>query len=435
MTTVQEARKSWQVQYVNAYIYRRLSSTEWETTPIDVSRDVLEDKIQQISYSLDPYAFDVGLFFSSKFTVTLDNSRGKFSDVNNSRSIWSGFLTRDNSIFKLECGYVSDDGDEVENIAFEGLIKSSTVEEDGDVDNIMFDVYGFENIFNDINIQSGSLAAGTVSSIIYQMLNTPEITEIIDIDALNISPDNDFMITVPSALSGRPIKEALTDLLIAANSVAYIDSDRVFHCTSRAESDEVAVQLTSNSQRGLTDNISSIKKYSGEARVFNVFQTSDGEQTSFASTDVLQAYGVKYKSITVDFVSDETVIQGILDRLVTEFQYPKEEYEVETDYLGDAIGLLDKVYLEVFPEFIDTGSDLPVCGIAVCGEAILTDYNGGMIITGDKLFKVLKITHNVRTMTSTLYIRNVGVNLSDGFAGSDGVLAVCGFAICGVGGI
>ena len=433
MTTVQEARKSHQTQYVNAYIYRRLMPTSWESTPIDVSIYVVEDKLQMINYALDPYAFDVGLFFSSKFNVTLDNARGKFSGVTDSRSIWAGMDTRDNSIFQIECGYVDENGEEIVNIAFEGFLKSSTMEEDGSLDNISFDVYGFENLLNDVYVPSGGLAAGYVSDIVYAMLNVPEITGILTIDPANIVPNNDFYVDNPTTLTNMPIKEALGLILVASNSVAYVDNDRYFRCSSREESLGVAVQLTSNSQRGLTDNIQKITRFSGEGRIFNCFKSEDGAYVSLASNENIQKWGIRTKEIQLDFVTDADVIQAILDDLVLQFQYPKDEYEVVTDYLGDAIQLLDKVYLEVFPDFIDTGEELPVCGIAVCGEAVCSGYEGGMVVVGDKVFKTLKIAHDIRGMNTTLYIRNVGVNLSDGYVGATGTPAVCGFAICGVG--
>lgn len=433
-TTIQEARKPWQLQYINAYIFRRnVMADTWETDGVDVSRDLLEDKLQDINYALDPYAFDVGLFFSSSFTITLDNSRGRYSDVVDSRSIWSGYSTRDNSIFQLQCGYVDENGDEIYNVAFEGFLKSSTVEEDGSTENITFEIFGFENLFNDVYVQAGSLSANLVSTTIYNMLNIPEITSIMTVSLSNIVPANDFLVDNPDTLTNKTIKEALSLILLASNSVLYVDNNRVVHCTSRTETETVVVGLTSNSQRGYTDNIQAIKRFSGDARVFNIFKTEDGAYSSYASNDLIKTWGARSKTITLDFVTDANVIQTILDTLVEQFQYPKEEYEVVTDYLGDAIALLDKVYLEVFPDFVETGSELPVCGVAVCGTAVLTDYDGGMVIYGDKLFKVLKIKHDVRNMNSILYIRNVGINLSDGYVASTGSLAVCGFTICGVG--
>lgn len=430
MSTLIEARKSWQLQYCNAYIFRKLTSTTWDIDPIDVSRDFIFDKIGAISYSLDPYAFDVGLFFSSKVSVTLENSRGKYSDVQNSRSIWSGFKTRDNSIFKIECGYIDDTG-EIMNTAFQGFIKSKTIEEDGD-DNIKFDVLGFEQIFSDIKIGFGSLASNTVKNTIFAILNKPEITSIMNISLINIIPENDFVIDDPSFFYDKAIKDALSDILLGSNSIAYIDNNRVFHCKARRESDDLVYKLTSNSQLGLPDNIIDIRRFTGEARIFNVFKANEGQYISEADAETQSIYGVSVKELKIGYTSTPATIQNILDRLLTEFKYPKEEFEIETDYLGDAIKLLDKVALESYPSLIDTGYPAPICGVAICGQAVLTDFAGGLIVTGDKAYKVLKIKHDLKKFTTNLYIRNVGVDLTDGYFGSAGVSAVCGFAICGV---
>ncbi len=434
MTTLVEARKSWQLQYINAYIYRRYSSTVWDTEPVDVSMDLLFDKIEAISYALDPYAFDVGLFFSSNTKITLDNARGRYSDTNNSRSIWAGFKSRDNSIFKLECGYVDEDGNEITNTAFEGFIKSSTIEEDAN-DNFTFEVYGFENMFADLAVTAGSLTSNTVKNIIYSIMNRSEITSLITVDLANINPDNNVQISAPSVFNNQLIKSVLSNLLIISNSVAYVDRNRVFHCTPRTESDDVKLTLSYNSQSGQPDNIFQLRRFTGEARVFNLIKSEDEVYSSYSDTELLEIYGVKEKKINMDCISDSSVAQSVVDRVRREFQYPKEEFEIETDYLGDAIELLDKVLLEVFPDTLDTGSPEPICGIAICGEAVVTDYAGGLIVDGSKIFKVLKITHDPKRMSTTLLIRNTGYGPDDGSTGSTGELAICGFAVCGVGAI
>lgn len=434
MSTLTEARKSWQLQYVNAYIYRRYNSTTWDTEPVDVSRDLLYDKIEAITYSLDPYAFDIGLFFSSNAKITLDNGRGRYGDVNNSRSIWAGFKSRDNSIFKLECGYIDEDGNEIANTAFEGFIKSSTIEEDAD-DNFTFEVFGFENMFTDLAVSAGSLTTNTVKNTIYSIMNRSEITSLITVDLANINPDNNVMIDVPSVFNNQLIKSTLSNLLVLSNSVAYVDKNRVFHCKARVESTEVMLNLSHNSQSGQTDNIFQLRRFTGEARIFNLIKSEDDVYSSYSDTELLEIYGVKEKKINLDCISDSSVAQSVIDRVRREFQYPKEEFEIETDYLGDAIALLDKVLLEVFPDTIDTGFPEPICGIAICGEAVLTDYSGGLIVDGNKIFKVLKITHDPKRMSTTLLIRNTGYGPGDGSIGSTGELAICGFAVCGVGAI
>lgn len=434
MSTISLARKSWQLQYVNAYIYRKYDSITWDVTPIDVSRDLLFEKIGNISFSLDPSAFDVGLFFSSKVTIFLENSRGRYSDINSSRSIWSGFSTRDGSIFKLDCGYIDESSQEVSNIAFQGVIKSKTVEEDGD-DNIKFDVFGFEQVFADIKVQVGSLIPAMAQNIIFSILDKPEITSIITVNLANINPDNNIFIDVPSVFNNESIKSVLSTILLATNSVAYVDNNKVLHVKARRETEAIILQLSSNSQIGLQDNIITIKKYTGEARIFNVFKTNDNLFFSESSPDLQQIYGVNIKEINLDLLTDSNTIQSVLDRLVTEFQVPKEEFEIETDYLGDAIQLLDKVSLEVFPDVIDTGFPPPICGQAICGSAVLTDFYGAMVVYGDKVYKVLKITHDLKKMITKLYIRNVGITFDDGYLASSGSSAICGEAICGVSGI
>lgn len=432
MSTISLARKSWQLQYVNAYIYRKYDSVTWDTTPIDVSRELLFEKIGNISFSLDPSAFDVGLFFSSKVTIFLENSRGKYSNQDNSRSIWSGFDTRDGSIFKLDCGYIDENSQEVSNIAFQGIIKSKTFEEDGD-DNVKFDVFGFEQVFADIKVQVGSLVPATVSDTIFSILNKPEITSIITVNLSNIIPDNDIFIDSPSVFNNESIKNVLSTLLLITNSVAYIDKDRILHIKNRKEKDDIVLQLSSNSQIGLQDNILTIKRFTGEARIFNLFKTTDNVYYSESAVDLQMIYGINIKEINLDSLSNGTTIQSVLDRLVREFSVPKEEFEIETDYLGDAIQLLDKVYLEVFPDVIDTGFPPPICGQAICGSAVLTDFYGSIIIYGDKVYKVLKITHDLKKMITKLYIRNVGISFDDGYAASIGSSALCGVAICGSG--
>ena len=429
-TTISLAKKSIQTQYIKATIYRRQNDLTWETTGIDVSRNLLSEKISRIEKSVDPSNFDVGLFFSSKIKIFIDNKRGKYSDVDNSRSIWSGLQSRDNSILKFESGYVDENGNEIPNTAFEGMINDKTFKEDVD-DTINFEVFGFEQLFKETKIIPGSLANNNVKNVIYYMVNRPEITGIMNVSLSNINPDNDIYINNPGTFNNESIKDSLARLLLASNSVAYIDNNRNFIVKDRGATTEVIMQFYLNSQGGNPDNIYKISRESGKSRVFNVFVSDDRLNYKESGSDNLRLYGANIKKIKMEYTTNSTIKDSILARLLREFQFPKEEIELETDYLGDAINLLNKCTIEVYPNVIDTGYDAPRVGEAIIGTAVLTDYDGGFIVYGNKAYKVIKIKHDLKNTKTSLRLRNTGVSLDDGYLGSSGQPGAVGFAIVG----
>ncbi len=345
----------------------------------EVSDDVDFNAIGSIAQDLDNTDYDIGVYRNSNFKLTLNNINGRYSDVGNETSIFR--FKRSDSLFKLTWsqGPLPETGVAVSGAAvtteeidvFVGMINDDTASMSLKTQKIGLTVLGRESVFLRTIVPFGSINNGDLlSEVIFQCLNQASVTKVLTVDALNISLGIDQAIDSIASLQNKTVQEGLNKLLLASNSVLYIQNDTIY-VQPREESPDFKFNFYGQgSPRGL-ENIAAIDNIkNGVAKTFNFF-TWENTTLSVDDPDSVLIYGARKKQLSFEFITDSTKQGNIMQSLLDEFGLPKQEFDLQTplNHGSIALGLLNKVSID-YPT-IYLGTDFPICGIAICGDAVL----------------------------------------------------------------
>jgi hypothetical protein len=413
-TTALEAAKKVNRVYTDVYLKRRFADGTYETDWLDISRLVAGSGIDRVSYRLDSDDYDVGIFSASNLRMSFNNRTGAFNLPYDSRSLWSAFESRHLSKIKVECGYIDSSDDKITEIAFNGTLDDRTIRI-GDDDIATATVLSLDSIFSSIVVTAGAITSSiSASSALYILCYRGEVLEHITVDPGNINPGINVTIDSPTEFAGKKLDQVLNEIMLLTNSVMYVDSSANLIIKSRAHASTVSSVLYRNPESGDSTNVYSISDFnSGRHRVKNAWYWGSSALYATSEEHHLKRYGVTRKSISSDSITNNTVKQQILDGMLEEWQFPKMELSLETDYLGSTIGILDTVRLDVRPRV--SGSAYPLADYAVADSDAAVDYASGLLIPDNLGFKVLGIEHDMRNLKTELKLREIGKTLTDGY--------------------
>lgn len=385
---------------------------------IDVTKDVERDSLGSISSDLDNTEFDIGVYRNSSFRLTFKNEHGKYSDVGSPQTIFR--YTRSNSLVKVTWA-IHADGTKLgmfkcgtrkispEMVIFTGLLSDEGTVMDLDAQKVSFTILGRESRLQKAIVPYASLANGqNLSTVIYNCLNQAEITDLLTVSPSNISLGLDQAIDDVSVLETKTVQEALADLLLAGNSVLYVEDDAIKVAPRTATA---AVQFTFFGQASPlgVENVQSIKGIrNGLAKTFNYISWRDTNTVSQDATSVAK-YGARKKEVEFPFFTNGTKRQNILDALAAEFKNPKQEFELYSPitYKTLALGLLDRVAIDYPTVYYPQESPLPICGIAVCGEAVLPKVKWAFRLGTDQFFKIIGKSLDAKTSLFKFKLREI----------------------------
>lgn len=366
-------RSNWKV-YIKPF-----DATGTYTSYIDVTDDVDFSGFGAIAQSLDNTEYDIGVYRNSNFKLTLNNIKGKYSDIDAENSIFN--YKRSESLVKVtwsqgalpECGVVVC-GETIlteEITVFTGLLNDDTSEINLKDLKISFAVLGLESTFLRTIVPFGSISNGdNISTIIYTMLNRAPINTVLTVSALNITVGIDTAIDSNTELRNKTVQEGLNKLLLASNSVLYIENETVY-VAPRTPSAATQFYFYGQGAENGAENIILLDKIkTGVAKIFNFFSWKDTTVSS-TETDSAVKYGIRKKEVDLPFITTLSKQLAILDDLLAEFAWPKQEFDLHTplDHDTIALSLLDKVSIDYPALFL--GETLPICGEAICGEFYL----------------------------------------------------------------
>lgn len=365
--------------YINPFNAAGNAYTGW----VDVSDDTIEKSIGTVTRKLDLSDYDVGVFSNSNVSLRLKNAHGKYSDVDAVTSIFDYKradskvkITWDPAEYPLVAGFGMV-GDVVsgETILFEGLLNDdSTVMRLND-QTISFQLLGYESILDRVLIDStwaGSLPADNkASTMIKRILAIAAASTsaaVLTVDNARIVPAYDAVWNDITVFTNKTGREAINDILTAANSVLYMDG------TTPVVSARTAGALAAFTFYGPAstlgpENISDIRDISvGLNRTINTvtWRTEENPPTvnlSSIDTDSVTRYGTRKKNVTLDGISTTATQQAIIDAIRTEFSSPKQELVLVTPMNVSTLGikLLDRILIDyplipISPEFALYGS-------------------------------------------------------------------------------
>lgn len=380
-------------------------------TEVEVTERVELSGLREIVRSIDASDYDVGVYVFNDLDLDCDNSDGYFSDENDPRSLFQ--FSRD--IAKVRVVYY-DQG--VASTTFRGLINDESTRNDLKTDRISFRVLGRDSAIRKTKVIPGTVASGVaIKNAIFAILNRDEITSILDVQLANIDPDQNGTVDDGSDFNNKPTREALNELLFVSNSVMIITEDDEVIVQSRAhDTVKDPLELFGKGDLQGRENIIGISDYNtGLHRLFNAVKLNSVEVSDNTS---IVTYGARKKEITIDWLSDTTNTTTLANRVLREWKTKKIEFAVQVKTaLAKGYNLLDRVSVDYPLVVRPTGPRLPISGIFISGdpETPVPKITGSIVIEPDVGFKIIEIRENPRDFSTTLKLRQIGVDETDGF--------------------
>lgn len=396
------------LQY-RVYITPRTARDEYGTE-VEVTDRVELAGLREVVRSIDASDYDVGVYVFNDLDVDCDNSDGYFSDETDPRALFQ--FSRD--LAKVRVVYYDQS---TPSTTFRGLINDEATRNDIKTDRITFKVLGLDSAIRKTKVIPGAITSGSsISSAIFAILNRDEIRSVLDVQLLNINPDEDGTVDDGTKLDNKPTRTALNELLLVSNSVMIITEDDEVIVRSRAHNtDKDPLLLFGKGDLQGRENIIDISEYNtGLQRLFNSIKVND---TDVADNDSLVAYGARKKEISIEWLTNSINITSLATRVLREWKTKKIEFSVTVKTeLAKGYNLLDRVSVDYPLVIYPTGPRLPICGVSVTGDddTPLPKVRGSVIIRPDMGFKIIEIRENPRDFVSKLKLRQIGVTETDG---------------------
>jgi hypothetical protein len=382
---------------------------------VDVTADIdLTDFVKSlgtIKREIDNGDYDIGIFTFGDITLNAINFSRKFNDEKDALSIFP--FRRDRC--KVEIIFYDEQGNS--STRFKGLINDDATRLDIDKDMVRLKVLSLDSIFRQVSVPAGAIVAGDLfSTAIKKILNVPEITSTLTYSASNISVSLDLQIDEGEVFSAIPAKEALDQLLLASNSILFVDNTDTIRVKPRLESANIFYLYGAGDALG-RENILSISNYNnGIQRAYNSIAVN--ENTVFTNTAWVEQYGFRQKSLSFDFITTISKEEQIAENIAAEFRVPKPELEIKvksSDF--QSIDLLDLVQIDLgyrnTPHPDDDG--LPMYGSAQYGIDHYAISAGSFKIYPKEKWKVTGIEENPAKNIMTLRLRQAGSSTADGY--------------------
>lgn len=418
------------------------SDTNTYGDEINVSDRIKVSGVGNIKRSIDSSDYDIGVFAFSDLELTGFNVNGYFNDGDDSRSIFTNSRDRckvrvvfqEVTTVRNSSGTVISET-ETDTVTFRGLINEEATRLDIVTETIRLKVLSRDSVLRTTKISSGVVSNSmNFKQAISVILNVPRITSVLNFDVSNIKPDLNLMIEDGTFFDNKGVKEALDKLLLASNSVLLINDAGDMMIQSRAEDvTRPLINLYGKNDLHKRENIIDITSYNtGRQRMFNSFVVNKRESSNSV---FVKAFGLRQKSLSLDFVTSNLFIDSVAQRLVEEFKTPKIELDVKVSTkLSRDIHLLDRVSVN-YPLRVKPveGAFLPVIGVTAIGDSFmpLPSTYGSIAILSRTAFKVIEIEDHPEKFTSILKLRQIGTDLDDGvFDPANNCLV--GFAVIGL---
>ena len=413
------------IQY-KVYFTPKLTATTYGSE-IEVSAKIIDTGVSTMKRSIDAGDYDIGIFYYGDVTLKAINKNGYLSQIHDHRSIFN--YSRDLTKVRIEYNDVNGAVD-----VFKGLINEEGTRENFETEELTFRVLSFDSVIRTARVPAGTINDGTdAKTALGQILDKSDITTVLTYDASKINPENNITIDLGGKFDNVSTRDALSKLLIATNSTFIIDADNKMEVKSRDVTTGSTLELFGPYSQRSRQNILKINKYNdGRQRQFTVVKV--GEQTSI-ETNYVTDYGYRQKTISnLDFITTESTQLSIAQKLSNEFKYPKVELEVEVETsLVRNSKLLDQVVIDYPLRLKPYVKFYPVVGVAKIDDAVtqLPKEFGSSKIIRNVAFKIIEIKENAKNFTTILKLRQIGVDVGDGFIDISGASSLVGFAVVG----
>ena len=376
---------------------------------IEISNFVSSANLSTIIKNTDSDDYTFGNYKIGFINLNCLNYRGEFNE-SDPRSIFP--LKRD--LAKVRVVYY--DSLTSSSGSFKGIITDEGTKLNAENETITIKVLALESILKKVQVQAGKISTGDLfSDAIKSILDVSGITSVLTYDANEIDVFLDLTIDDASDFDGVSTWEALKLLLIASNSVVYID-DETIKVKTRDDNTGLVSYFYGPGDTLDRENIIKISAYNnGNHRIFNSVSVNDTLYTDSVSEGW---FGLHQKKLTLSFMTDSTKETIIARTLVEQFRYPRFEFKMtcstklanEVDFF-DTIGIDHQI--RSIPYKNTDGSLWDTAKYNTANEVYPEDF-GGVVIDGRLAFQIIERQENPARFETTLKMRGRGKTFDDG---------------------
>ena len=402
---------------LRCYIKPFNSSGAYATDYIEVTEDVDIKGLSNLSQKLDNSEFDVGVYRFGSTSVKLNNSSGRYSDINEAQTIFK--YKRSESLFKIVwesgpdfiCGFsLAGDWLTTSTTIFEGLIQDKASATDIKSQDIKFALLTTDAILEQVENNFTNLnVTDLFSEAIYTILNQTEITDLMTVSASNINVGVDLVFDDIADLENKTAKETLATILELSNSVLFV-RDSIVYVQERVANATDAVMLYGQASDDGIENILKLNNVkSGKNKMLNFITWTDTTLVKSDSSSISKN-GINKKEIDNDLITDPTKRESILDAYLAEFKNPKQELNVTVGFSAEFLGifLLDKIKID-YPTiyYTTSGREIPIYGLSKYNEAYYPNGQWAITIAPTTEWKVLGRVISLKTQTIEFLIKEL----------------------------
>lgn len=401
----------------NTRVYFSYIQADGTYTDFTEVTDDIKGRVPDVVEKVDSNDYDVGVFRFADFGLMLRNEDGRYSEPSNPISVFP--FSRDRTLVKVTwdsnlspiacgstpCGYSALDH-ELE--IFRGLIEDNATKFDLEKQEIKFKVLGLESITKKVDVPFADLNIGDdLQTIFYKFLNQTEINKYFTVDIANILPGNNIVLDDLADLENITVLDALQLLLGPSNSILYVRNLTVY-IKERTPTNDFQYYFYGQASNNGAENIIDINNYSeGISRTFN-YWTWEGQTILKKFVDSIERNGIRNKELSSTLITDTVKIGNILDSLITEFGFPKVEFDLVAPLDLEILQLyfLDKVSVDYQASFLPQGNQLlPLYGQARYGEARYPKAEYSVSIGADTPWKIMSRKINLKDGTIVFKVR------------------------------
>jgi len=387
---------------------------------VEISDRVLANKVGSIRQTIDSADFSIGVYTHNAVALVCDNSDGFFS-IDDSRSAF--IFSRD--LAKLRIVWVKttktiingENFTQETKITFRGLLEDEDTRQNIKDDSIKLKILSRDSVIRKSKITQGTVSDGvSYKNGMIAILNTEDITSVLNLDAANINPEFNGIINDGSKFDNIGKKKALDQLLGASNSYLFIDENDNIIIKSRLDANLVKpIKLYGKSELSPLENILDIRRFNtGLHRTFNSVVVNGTEANNNPS---ILENGFRQRNYTFSFINVPAQEALAATAIVNEFGFPKIEVELEvTSELMKDSKLLDRVLIDYPLRVFRTGSFFPIVGQTAVGdiESPVAGISGSVAIKRSRVFKIIELNEDVNSFQTTLKLREIGTGTGDG---------------------
>ena len=396
MTAIKDLiRRGTAQNFKRGSIKRVQSDGTYESSWYDISSYVLSYPVIKKSFGdtvfLGDYQIDGG-------DLRLNNSNRTFNNELTSGSLFYGYLTRYRTKIKIECGFIDDDGSEVQGLVFYGILYSEP--QNSDSGEIVFSIAPMTKVFQNYTAYGVTVTAASTATMLSRLCTlTAGGVRIFDrffegsndATRYQINPSSLSVTTVthPSVQQDATVWDKIKDYSIIDDFFAYVDNTGNLIWDGRAET--ASTKWTFNGGNSTDNdygiNIASVdSENDGNNNVWPravITYDSSGSQVvasdSWTPGDLSyqDIYGVRtfsYELLDLDNTTATTMATTIKNNYKT----PKREWWITTVFIPQ-LELKDKVLINYRGQA--SGTNPWILGSSILGiSTYLSRYLGSMYL-------------------------------------------------------